>query len=115
MVKKSITTKNSKISHAFVIKEINMNKITIDKFDVDCRKDIEESWGNISYPEEEKKMEVVLRERIAIITLEGRPDAIETAVNNAGQVIKDVIFDKTPKGKKVYISNIELFQEYDNQ
>ena len=95
------------IDYVFIIKNIDVDKITVDKFEVDCRDEIENAWDNSGSLR--KNMIVKLTDKMATMTLIAHPKAIEKAVENLGLIVKDVIIVRPPKAKKVRISDIELF------
>ncbi len=94
------------IDYVFIIKNIDVDKITVDKFGVDCRNEIEGAWDNECSV---KSVVIKLTEKISTITLMASAKAIEKAVEHSGQIIKNIIVTRPPKAKKVRLTDIELF------
>lgn len=110
--KKSITVvidndEDPNIDYVFIIKSINVDKITVDKFDIDYRYEIENAWDNSGSIH--RKIVVKLVEKISTITLVANAKAIEKAVEYSGQIIRNIVVTRPPKARKVRISDIELF------
>lgn len=118
-MKKSMTVIGKKVQCAYVIKDISVDQLTMEKFSVDCREDIENAWGLSSsssdqsaFPNNNDKVfEIVLQDKINNITLAAKPNVIEMVAKLGGKIIKDFKIEKTKKGKKAYLSDIEFFNE----
>ena len=95
------------IDYVFIIKNIDVDKITVDKFEVDCRDKIEDAWDNSRSLH--RMIVVKLTEKISTITLLANAKAIEKAVEYSGQIIKNIVVTRPPKVKKVRLTDIELF------
>lgn len=114
-MKKSITVVGRPIKYAYLIKDIDIDKVTIEKYDVECRGDIESSWnmsqGETNCPEyDDKSLEIILKDKVSNITLTARANVIEIATKMSGEIVRDIKLERTKKGKKVYLSDIELFK-----
>lgn len=95
-----------KTGYVFMIRSVDVDKITLDKFDVDYRDEIEAAWGD-EYSV--KSMVIKLTEKTSSMTLIAYSKAVEKAVNNLGLIVEDVVIIRPPKAKKVRISDIKLF------
>lgn len=95
-----------KTGYVFIIKSVDVDKITLDKFDVDYRDEIEAAWGDECSV---KKVVIKLTDKTSTMTLIAHSSAVEKAVSNLGSIVKDVVILRPPKAKKVRISDIELF------
>lgn len=109
--KKSITItinndKYVKTGYVFIVRSVDVDKITLDKFDVDYRDEIETAWDN---ERSVRDMVIKLIDKTSTMTLIAHPKAVEKAVNNLGLIVEDVVIIRPPKAKKVRISDIELF------
>lgn len=112
MNKKSITVTGHagpKVKHVYLIKDIEVDEVVLEKYTVECRGDIQDAWeaagGN------NKTMEILLIEKVSNIKLPARPAILELASKNAGQIIKDFGIFRPKSGKKVYINALEFFVE----
>lgn len=116
-MKKSITIVGKVVDHAYVIRDIDIDKITLDQYSVECSSGIVDAWGassseQISFLEPgEQVLEVVLKEKINHVTLTARAPVIEMASRMGGKIIKDIKVERAKRGKKVYLSDIILFKE----
>lgn len=120
-MKKSITIiGKSPIDHVYVIRDVDIDKVTVEKWSAECRENIDNAWGLSSSPSSDQStfpnyndriFEVVLKEKINNVTLTAKPNVIETVARLGGKIIKDFKVERTKRGKKVYISDIELFKE----
>ena len=116
---KSITVIGKKVQHAYIIKDIDIDKVTIEKYGVECRNTIDDAWTAVpsssdqsTFPgHNDKIIEVVLKEKINNITLAARPNVIEMVAKLGGKIIKDFKVERTKRGKKTYLSDIEFFNE----
>ena len=119
---KSLTVIGKKVQHAYVIKDIDVDKVTIEKYGVECRSTIDDAWGTTSpssdqstFPDHNDKiLEVVLKEKINNITLAAKPNVVEIAARLGGKIIKDFKVERTKRGKKAYLTDIEFFNEPTN-
>lgn len=121
MNKKSITIIGKPVKYVYILKDIDVDKITMEKYDVDCRNRIDSAWQTAGESitlsertllnEGEQILEIVLKDKISNITLTGRAAAIEIASKNSGKIVKDIKVGRTKKGKKVYLEDIEFFKE----
>ena len=109
MNKKSITVigqAGQKIQYVYLIKDIKIDSVTLEKYAVECREDIQEAWENSA-----GTMEMVLKEKIQNIEMLAKPDILETASQNGGKIIKAFATEKAKRGTKVYIRELEFFVE----
>lgn len=106
-MKKSIRIIGNPVQHAFMIKDVDVDKVVIEKYIVECRNDIESAWAD----KNDQSMEVILMDKISTITLWARVNAIEIASKNSGKIVKDIITDRAKGGKKVYLSDFVFFNE----
>lgn len=114
-MKKSITIIGKRVEHAYVIKDVHIDEVTIERYNVECKKDIQSAWGDeqdqaTSPDSNEQTLEVILQDKISTTTLKARPNVIEIAARAGGQIIKDIITERAKRGKTVYISNITFFE-----
>jgi len=104
----SITVIGKRVQHAYVIKDIDVDKVTIEKYDVECRNTIDDAWrSNI----EDQTLEIILKEKISNITLNAKANVIETVVTMGGKIIRDIKVEKAKRGNKVYLIDVEFFEE----
>ncbi len=112
MSKKSITTVGKTVEYAYVIKDVNIDNVSLEKYAVKCSSDIESAWVKPSSENSEDQIvEVVLQEKISNITLSAKADVVDNASKNGGKIIQDFITDIPKRGKKVYISELKFFKE----
>lgn len=111
MIKKSITIVGKPVEFAYMIKDVNVDEVSLEKYMVKCSTDIESAWGDSSTSSGDKIMEIVLQEKISNINLTARANVIEVASKNGGKIIKDYNTDRAKKGKKVYMSELIFFKE----
>lgn len=116
-MKKSITVVGKHVNFAYVIKDIDIDKITVEKYSVDCRPDIVDAWGaipsgQVTFAEPgEQTLEIVLKDKISNVTLIGRANVIEMASKMGGKIIRDIKVERAKRGKKTYISDLIFFKE----
>jgi len=116
-MKKSITAVGKPVNFAYVIRDIDVDKVTVEKYSVDCRSDIIDSWGAIPSGQVifaepgEQTLEIVLKDKISNVTLIGRANVIEMASKMGGKIIKDIKVERAKRGKKTYISDLIFFKE----
>ncbi len=110
MNKKSITIIGKPVDFVYVIKDVNVDEVGLEKCAVKCSSNIESAWEGAS-ENEEKAIEIVLQEKISNITLTARANVIEIASKNGGKIIKDYVTDRAKSGKKVYMSDLIFFKE----
>jgi hypothetical protein len=115
MAKKSITIIGKPVDFAYLIKEVDVDKVKLEKFSVKCSGDIQSAWESI--PDDqcsekcEKTMEIILQESITTINMTARSPVIAIAAKNGGKIIKDFVMDKSKGGRKTYISELIFFKE----
>jgi hypothetical protein len=115
MAKKSITIVGKPVDFAYLIKEVDVDKVKLEKFSVKCTDDIQSAWENV--PDDqcsekcERTMEIILQESITTINMTARSPVISVAAKNGGKIIKDFVMDKSKGGRKTYISELIFFQE----
>lgn len=113
-MKKSITIMGKKVDHVYIIRDIDIDKVTVEKYDVECRSDIENAWmaagEQATSPDSgDQTWEIILKEKLSNTTLKAKPNVIEMAATMGGKIIKDIVTERTKKGKTVYLSDIILF------
>lgn len=111
MNKKSITVVGKPVDFAYMIKDVDVDKVGLEKYTVKCSSDIESAWEDASSNNNEKVIEVVLQEKISSVNLAARAKVIEIASKNGGKIIKDYAIDRAKGGKKVYMSELIFFKE----
>jgi len=112
MSKKSITTIGKTVDYAYIIKDVNIDNVSLEKYAAKCSSDIESAWANPSSENSEDQIvEVVLQEKISNITLLAKANVVDIASKNGGKIIQDFITEVPKRGKKVYISELIFFKE----
>jgi len=112
MIKKSITIVGKTVESAYVIKDVNIDEVSLEKYSVKCSSNIESAWEKPSSENSEDQIvEVVLQEKISNINLSAKPNVVDVASKNGGKIIKDYITLIPKRGKKVYISELIFFKE----
>ena len=113
MNKRSITVIGKTVDFAYVIKDVNVDEVGLERYTVKCSNDIESAWGESpdSSGSDRKVVEIVLQDKVSNINLAARANVIEVASKNGGKIIKDYTTDRAKKGKKVYISELIFFEE----
>ena len=114
MNKKSITIIGKSVDFVYIIKDVNIDEVGLEKYAVKCSNDIESAWEGASASSDEQILEVVLQEKISNVNLKARANVIEIASKNGGKIIKDYTTDRAKRGKKVYMSELIFFKEVDN-
>lgn len=116
-MKKSIKIVGKRVEHAYVIRDIDVDKVTIEKYDAECRSDIVTAWGaepsgQMTLPESnDQTFELILKDKTSNVTLATKPDVVEMLSKMGGKIVKDIKVEKTKKGKKAYLTGIEFFKE----
>lgn len=116
-MKKSITIIGKPVDYVYIVKDVNIDSVTMEKYGADCRNTIDNAWGGGSSGQttfansEDQVLEIILKDKISNVTLTARPNVIEIVSRLGGKIIKDFSVERTKKGKKTYISNIEFFKE----
>jgi hypothetical protein len=115
MNKKSITVVGKQVDFVYVIKDVDIDKVKLEKYAVKCVGDVQSAWENIDIENGDNKcekiMEIVLQESITSVNLNARASVIEIAVKNGGKIIKDFVTDRSKGGRKTYISELIFFDE----
>ena len=111
MIKKSITILGGPVDYVYIIRDVDVDEINLEKYSVKCVNNIEDAWGGTSTNPDEKVIEVVLQEKMSNIKLSARASVIEVAAKNGGKIIKDHVIERAKRGKKVYISELIFFKE----
>lgn len=111
---KSITILGGKVDYAYIIRDVEVDKVTVEKYSAKCSSGIESAWevakGQTALPDnDEKVLEVVLEEKISDTTLKAKPNVIEIAARSGGKIIKDIVVKKTKKS--VYLEDIIFFKD----
>lgn len=115
MNKKSITIIGKSVDFVYMIKDLNIDEVSLEKYAVKCNNPIDAAWGDSPVDPDEQMIEIVLQEKISNINLTARAHVIEIASKNGGKIIKDYETDRAKKGKKVYMSNLIFFKEADKE
>lgn len=131
-MKKSITVVGKQVNHAYVIRNIDVDKVTIEKYEVDCRSDIAKAWENTVTWEDteiveetekervgqttlsnddEQTFEIVLKDKISEITLKARAHVVEVAAKAGGKIIKDFVVERPKGGRTAYLIDLIFFKE----
>lgn len=113
MNKKSITVIGQKVQYAYLIKDIEIDSVILEKYAVECQEDIQAAWGASN--SNTKTMEIVLTERVQTIKMLAKPGIIEMVSKNGGKIIKGFATEKAKRGNKVYIREFEFFVEKEKQ
>lgn len=113
MNKKTITVIGQKVQYAYLIKDIEIDSVILEKYAVECREDIQDAWSVTD--SNTKTMEIVLTEKVQTIKMLARPGIIETVSKNGGKIIKGFATEKVKRGTKVYIRELEFFVEAEKQ
>lgn len=113
MSKKSITVIGKPVDFVYIIKEVDVDKVKLEKYAAKCVGDIQSAWESdpIENDQSEKTMEIVLQESITTVNLAARSRVIEIAAKNGGKIIKDFVTDRSKGGRKTYISELIFFKE----
>lgn len=115
-MKKSIKVVGRPVEYAFIIRDVSIDIVTLEKYMVECRNDIIDAWGETgsgqTFPNSGDQMfEVVLKDKISNVTLNARANVIELVAKMGGKIIKDIKVERAKRGKKSYISDIIFFKE----
>lgn len=110
MNKKSITIMGKSVDCAYIIKDINVDQLTLEKYSAKCTNDIQSAWEGSENPGGQT-VEVALEDKISNITLAARPSVIDIASKNGGKIIKDFVTEIPKRSKKAYISALVFFEE----
>lgn len=113
-MKKSITIIGKNVDHVYVIKDVDVDKVTVEKYNVECRNNIESAWGDIqdqmsSSNSDDQTLEIVLKDKISNTTLKAKANVIEMAARAGGQILKDIVLEKTKNGKSVRLIDVTFF------
>lgn len=116
-MKKSITIIGKVVEYAYIIRDIDVDKVTVEKYSVECRNNIESAWGatpsgQITFSESnDQTLEVILKDKVSNITLSTKPTILEMVAPMGGKIIKDIKVERAKRGKKVYLSDVIFFKE----
>lgn len=101
------------VDYVYIIKEINLDRVTLDKYNVECIQDVSSSWeSSENIPiDEEREMEIIIKDKTSNVTLAVKGPVLENLSKMGGQIVKDINIERAKKGKKVYLSSVELFKE----
>lgn len=115
MIKRSIKVLGKPVDFVYIIKDVDVDKVKLEKYSAKCVGDIQSAWESIDTEQgadqREKVMEIVLQENITTINLAARSPVIEIAAKNGGKIIKDFVTDRSKGGRKTYISELVFFKE----
>lgn len=118
-MKKSITVMGKIIDYVYVIREIKIGEITLEKFSVECRNNIVSTWESVGEQtaspdqnQDNRKLEIILKDKISTVTFLAKANVIQMVARMGGKIIKDINVEKGKgKSQKVYLTGIELFKE----
>ena len=114
-MKKSIKVIGRPVEEAYVIKDIEIDQITLEKWSVECRSDIADAWGTIegqaTLDNDDKTLEIILQEKISNVKLMAKANVIETVAKMGGKIVKDIKVERAKKGKKNYLGDVIFFKE----
>lgn len=126
-MKKSITVVGKRVNHAYVVRNIDVDKVTIEKYEVDCRSDIAKAWedtealgetgkerinSQTTFPNcDEQTFEIVLKDKISEVTLKARANVVEVAAKAGGKIIKDFVVERPKGGRTAYLIDLIFFKE----
>lgn len=117
-MKKSIKVIGRPVEYAFIIRDVNIDIITLEKYVVECRSDITDAWGGVTSGQQttlpnpgDQTFEVILKDKISNITLNAKANVVELIAKMGGKIIKDIKIERAKRGKKSYISDIIFFKE----
>ncbi len=110
MIKRSVTIVGEPVDFVYIIRDIDVDKIRLEKYSVKCSNNIESAWGDgQGNDHKDRTIEVVLQDKISEINLASRPEVIGVAAKNGGKIIKDFTIEKAKKGKKAHLSGLIFF------
>lgn len=115
-MKKSIKVIGRPVEEVYIIKDIEIDQITLEKWSVECRSDIADAWGaiegQVTFPNDDDKiLEIILKEKISNVKLMAKANVIETVAKMGGKIVKDIKVERAKKGKKNYLGDIIFFKE----
>lgn len=116
-MKKSITVMGDIVDYVYIIRDIKIGEVTLEKYYVECRNNIVSTWESIDEQstlqgQDNRRVEIILKDKISTVTFLAKGNVIEMVAKMGGKIVKDI---KVEKGKgrsqKVYLTDIELFKE----
>lgn len=131
-MKKSIKVIGRPVEEVYVIKDIEIDQITLEKWSVECRSDIADAWGEVegqvTFPKSDdesddkgdgktydksdgKILEIILKEKISNVKLMTKANVIQAVAKMGGKIIKDIKVERAKKGKKNYLGDVIFFKE----
>jgi len=115
-MKKSIKVIGRPVEEVYIIKDIEIDQITLEKWSVECRSDIADAWGTVegqvTFPNNEDKiLEIILKEKISNVKLMAKANVIQTVAKMGGKIVKDIKVERAKKGKKNYLGDIIFFKD----
>lgn len=115
-MKKSIKVIGKPVEEVYVIKDIEIDQMTLEKWSVECRSDIADAWGategQVTFPNSDDKiLEIILKEKISNVKLMAKANVIETVAKMGGKIVKDIKVERAKKGKKNYLGGVVFFKE----
>jgi hypothetical protein len=115
---KSITIIGKPVEYVYLIKDINIDKIMLDKYATECRNNIVSTWesveeqANPDQSQDNRKLEIILKDKISTATFYARGNIIEMMAKMGGMIIKDISVEKGKgRSQKVYLIGIDTFKE----
>ncbi len=118
-MKKSIKVIDKPVGEVYVIRDIDIDQIALEKWSVECRSDISYAWGDNEEVEQEKNLfnnderilEIILKEKISNVKFTARANVIQMVAKMGGKIVKDIKVERAKRGKKNYLSDIIFFKE----
>jgi hypothetical protein len=118
-MKKSITVMGKIVDHVYIIRDIKIGEITLEKYSVECRNNIVSTWESVEEQstspgqnQDDRTIEIILKDKISTVTFLAKGNVIQMVAKMGGKIIKDIKVEKGKgKSQKVYLTGIELFKE----
>lgn len=116
-MKKSVKVVGKIVDFVYIIKDIDVDKVTLEKYNAKCATDIVDAWGIESSGQTtfmepgEQILEISLEDKISNVTIIAKAPVVEKIAKMGGKMIKDIVVERAKRGKKVYLSDIILFKE----
>ena len=118
-MKKSITVMGKIVDHVYIIRDIKIGEISLEKYSVECRNNIVTTWEAVEEQatspdqnQDNRTIEIILKDKISTVTFYAKGNVITMVAKMGGKIIKDIKVEKGKgKSQKVYLTDIELFKE----
>jgi hypothetical protein len=122
-MKKSITVIGKIVDYVYIIRDIKIGEITLDKYSVECRNNIVSTWESVEEQttspgqnQDNRTFEIILKDKVSTVTFYAKGNVIEMVAKMGGKIIRDIKVEKGKgKSQKVYLINIELFKEVNKE